>query len=220
MATVEPSKLCPCDSGRPFKYCHGVVRDGPTFRRHAEMGNLMTEFAFQLVADGPVESPDQFYIPAATATLIGPHLAITAKHVIEDYAKQFNFGMEAKENVATCTMTALMFMADNKTGIALPVTNVSLCEKSDIAVLRLGNLPDPPPFTIWTVPEVTLFPPSAGDFVSGCGYYDAVAVDDKTIRREFATTRGSVLNIFPHGRDRVMLPFPCFSLDFAPSRES
>jgi hypothetical protein len=209
-----PTEACPCGSGAPFSACHGIEWNGPEFLTHAEAGNWATEIALQLVAEGPVHEPDEFKfcIPAATAVVIAPHVALTAKHVILDYAERYGFPVETNaQNAGTNALSALMTMADGRTGAMLNVTRVSLCPQSDLALLRLGSPPAPSPFTEWRVPILTLFPPCFGDRVLACGYHDAQAdLQTRKLRRSFSSARGEVLDIFLERRDRVMAPFPCF----------
>jgi hypothetical protein len=70
--------------------------------------------------------------------VIGPHLAITTKHVIEQHLRGYR--VREGENISPFAMQAIMCMRDNKTGVSIGIARIALCERTDIAVLKLASI--------------------------------------------------------------------------------
>jgi len=122
------------------------------------------------------------------------------------------YGVQDEAQEMPFAMQALMFMRDNRTAIALDVTRIAISLTTDIAVLRLGGLPDPPPFTRWELPMLDVLPPPVGGLIYGAGYHDIEVLGESSMRREVAMTSGHVVEVFEERRDRH-LSFPCFQTD-------
>jgi hypothetical protein len=94
---------------------------------------------------------------------------------------------------------------------------------TDIAILHLGlwrtTVPDE---TIgWRVPRLRVLPPPVGQKVIAFGYReskvsvreDAAGTHHIEINDRPTTSVGEIKQIYPSGRDRVVLPFPCYEIE-------
>lgn len=185
----------------------------PVFKTLEEMGNDLTECALHLVAAGPVGSTNPHVDPLGTASLIAPHLAVTAKHVAQDYFRTYQTKV-SNGIVANFSLEAIMYLDKGTTAVSVPVTSLTMCQFSDIALLRLGGLPNPPPFSKWIHPRLDLRMPPIGSPILGMGYHSAFVASHERhmISRELSLTTGHVIDWHQSGRDS-RLNFPCFQTD-------
>jgi hypothetical protein len=194
----------------------------PAFR-DSPATDPIQELALRVV----VELPEWRFYVIGTATLIGGHLAITAKHVLEAViakfgAKQVPSGIE----VGGYSLRLYQVLPGPVYRI-WNVTSAWICP-SDIAILHLGlDASSAPDATIdWKAPLVRLFPPPRGEKVLAFGYRESKievseggdGIHHIELNDVGTTSIGEVGQIFPNQRDSVMLAFPCFEVysRFAP----
>jgi hypothetical protein len=178
----------------------------------AQTDDIMREHTFALMA----ESEGQWFA-SGTATLIGPQLALTAKHVVEDYEERFGrFSVLAANVLEGGTVGALWFA---NRYYSSPFT--------DITLLFLTPAPGSKPAEDyeWAIcPVMNLTPPEVGSVIGGFGYPNSeVEVlseeggeesSTPTIKLEWrdrpSITTGTVIDVYDERRDMSRMPFPGF----------
>jgi hypothetical protein len=174
-----------------------------------------------------VELPGWELHAIGTATLIGAHLAITAKHVLEAVIR--NFGAKQVPNGIEVSGHALR-LYQILPGPVYRIWNVFrawICP-SDIAILHLGldRTSAPEAKLEWRTLGLRLMPPPTGQKVIAFGYRESkIEVSEGAggtphinLNDIGTTSIGEVGQIFPERRDSSMLTFPCFEVRarFAP----
>lgn len=184
----------------------------PSFVPLPGIGSPITELALQLVA-----VRGDHVDPAGTATVVAPHLAITAAHVIQDYWRTYERGAEPRERVenrGSFVLTAIQIMADGRMGALYDITRIKMCSWADLAVMMLTPQNDAARSYRWPgKTRMALVSPRVGSRVSAFGYHGAAARRRDPgieIRRDASTSHGEVVEVHPRGRDSSSLPWPCF----------
>jgi hypothetical protein len=175
-----------------------------------------------------VELPDWKFYTIGTASLIGGHLAITARHVIEGITRRFGATQSpGKLEVDGYSIHLYQVLPPGAVYRIWRVFTAWMCE-SDIAILHVGlDGTSAPDSTVnWRVPLVRVMPPPPGSKVLAVGYREGkIEVSEDTngthhivLNDRGTTSIGEVGNIFPDRRDSSMLTFPCFEVmaRFAP----
>ena len=158
-----------------------------------------------------------------TATLIAGHLAITAKHVIDDVIRRFGARQKGANFAEVRDYAIRIYQV--LSGPVYRVWNVYsawYCE-TDIAILHLGlfKSSDPQGTIEWNVPRFRSMPPPIGQKVIAFGYRESVPsvtpLPDGGYHLELqdkpTTSFGEVKRIYPERRDTVMLSFPCYEIN-------
>lgn len=154
--------------------------------------------------------------PSGTAVVVAPWLAMTAKHVVEDYlgkfgATQATNGLDPKFQLLTC-----LTLEGDRGVIPLFIGRIWYCNSIDIAFFELLPASEFPLNHIWKVAILDLLPPSVGDRVVAFGYSDSSvrdgtnSVDLLTWSNKPSTSVGEVLEVHHQSRDSARLHFPCF----------
>lgn len=159
-----------------------------------------------------------------TAFIFQPYLALTAKHVVEEFLKLDPGIYEGKEVSFNFWAAQIMWEGQEHNHVIWEVRSLSLSAHSDIAILKLHPYDEnAAKYTQWKVAPLTLIPPNVGDSVIGFGVHDInfigsrvnsegkvehIALNDKA-----SSSSGIVTAVYPQYRDRCMLPFPCFEVD-------
>lgn len=168
-----------------------------------------------------VELPGWEMHVIGTATLIGGHLALTAKHVLEAVIQRFG----AKQTPKGIEVGGYSLRLDQVLpGPVYRVWNVFsawICP-SDIAILHLGldGTSATDARVEWRVPLLRMTPPPSGHKVLAFGYRESrIDVSEDTdgthhidLKDVGTTSIGEVGRIFPERRDSSMLTFPCFEV--------
>jgi hypothetical protein len=172
----------------------------------------------------------QLYV-VGTATMICGHVAITARHVLEDVVHTYGVKWKAHANSAIDG-----YEAEFKADFALklyqvlpgPVYRVwQVCYAwtcaTDIAVLHLGRDPARSDHgeIIWQTLRLRVLPPPIGQTVIAFGYREGrievregndgvhhIELDDRP-----TISVGTIRRVYPCGRDTGMLSFPCFEIE-------
>jgi hypothetical protein len=177
--------------------------------------SVITEFALELTS-----LKDDYWHSSGTAIIIGPHLAITTKHVIEDYWRTFE-QKRLKNNInGTFSIQAFQGIDEGKDGALWDVTKVWLSPFTDIAFLRLTPASANAFSYTWRIPVMNLMPPQVGSRIAGFGYHSPQItimasdnINEVHWRSSPTTTIGKVIEIHERRRDAGMLMFPCFRVD-------
>lgn len=180
----------------------------PSFVEHASDG-IITRIGLQLIAER-----DDHYDPAGTAVVIGTWLAMTAKHVIEDYWQNYESRPLKDGHSGSFRLQAIQILENGKKqqGVRYGIPKIVIAPWTDIALLQLVPWSDMPRDYKWLVPPLDLFPPPRGARTSAFGYRDSsVIIKDKhvTFQRGLATSVGEVIEIHDQRRDS-QLCWPCF----------
>ncbi len=174
---------------------------------------IITETAFPLAAER-----NGIYYSSGTATVIGPGLAVTAKHVIQDFFDQYEnikrFDSNSSERTGTFSINALNFLNEGKHGIIWAVNKVYYSMLSDIAILYFGQGRNVPPDYRWKFMKMDLTEPKIGEKIAAFGYHstELKLVEENQVNWKItpATSTGQIVEIFPERRDNSRLNFPCF----------
>lgn len=179
----------------------------------------ISEFALRVVVEF---EGWQLYV-IGTATLVAGHVAITARHVL-DYAVR-TFGAKKNSDMEVEVDGYALRLYQVLPGPIYRIWNVHTAWpcSSDIAVLHLGlwrtTIPDEK--IEWKQPRLRVLPPPVGQKVVAFGYRESKVMvtesSDGTHHIELndrpTTSIGTIRQVYPAGRDRVMLPFPCFEVE-------
>ena len=179
---------------------------------------VITEVAFALIA----QRLDQWY-PSGTAVVIAPHLALTARHVVDDYWRQFdqNWKLDLGNSHGDFGLLAVQALPDRE-GACWAVRRLWRSEHSDLAILQLSPYSERAKSYRWRCPALQLLPPRIGAAVHTFGYRGGSAtahVDGARTATSVdwhsspSTAVGHVREVHDNQRDRGMLAFPCFRTD-------
>lgn len=159
-----------------------------------------------------------------TATLIAGYLAITARHVVESVFREFGRNQDADKHfeIDACAIRLYQVFPGPEYRV-WDVRSAWVCPTTDIAILHLAKWRTTrPEETIdWKVPRLRALPPPIGQKVVAFGYRESkVSVTEDsagTHHIEFddrpTISIGEIKQIYPSGRDRVVLPFPCYEIE-------
>src|SRR5688572_3810681 len=185
----------------------------PTFNK-TELSSPITEFAISI---GAYQGNN--YIVSGTATFVAPFLAITAKHVVEHYWREFNRSQiksnedgTHKEHAGKFNMAAIQILNNGTEGALWDVRQVYFSNATDIAYLHLVPFSDSARNYKWRLPKIEMLPPKIGSTVSAFGYTQSKATaDTKSVTWEYdaRTSQGVVLDIHQNKRDEFSINFPC-----------
>ncbi len=193
----------------------------------------MMEFAMSLA----VEKNKRWY-GFGTATVIGPNLALTAKHVVNNAFRSFdrrlilpedNFLLRGTDQAnadyqiaGTFRLYACNFIRKNNKIAIWNITKIWTCGNTDVAILRLSPLFNCVEYD-WKKFPIQLKTPSVGQFVHAYGYHssklefdDSGDVPSLTWKDSPTMTAGQVLGTFDtleQARENGKT-FPCFTANF------
>jgi trypsin-like peptidase len=168
------------------------------------------------------------YFVSGTGVIIAPHLAITAKHVIEDFLKQFtNANLERNmasgknsETIENINILTSNYGEAGKKMNVWRVYEIYFCLQSDIAYLYMLPANEEAKDFKWNKCKLDLNPPLVGSLIFGFGFHNStsqIGANGNTINLHWnnsgATTTGEVIEVFPARRDSSRLNFPCFQTD-------
>jgi Trypsin-like peptidase domain len=156
---------------------------------------------------------------SGTAFFIAPWLALTAKHVVEDFLERFDghADLDTDRN-ATFNLLSFQVIDEGKSVLPLSVTRIWTNSPSDIAILQVAPSGPFDNDRRWKLPRLRVLPPDVGSRIWGFGYPNATVKmpkDDKNAAWIVnpATTVGEVKAIHFEHRDSVRMPFPSFQVN-------
>src|SRR5262249_25696582 len=150
-----------------------------------------------------------------------PHLAITAKHVVDDCWRYFGEDRKLKfgELHGDFGLLAVQVLPD-KRGALWAVRKLWCSPHTDIAILQLQPYSEPARSYRWCCPILRVLPPPEGAEVRCFGYRggraNAVTTGDVTSvewTSSPSTAGGYVVEVHHQHRDPGMLRFPCFQMN-------
>lgn len=179
------------------------------------LDGVITQVALALVA----QRPDDWY-PSGTAVIIAPHLAITARHVVDEFWRYFDQNWRLKINDLQGDFGLLAFQVlEGQRGALWAIRRLWRSEHTDLAILQLEPFSDVAAAYRWRYPRLQLLPPAIGAEVWTFGYKGGTAaaiIDDAQTqttvnwRSSPCTAVGTVNQVHDVYRDRGMMNFPCF----------
>jgi hypothetical protein len=186
--------------------------------RDERVDSPITELALRVI----VERPEWDFTVVGTATLIAPYLAITARHVLDHVIR--TFGVKALSTNRAVIDGYEIALWQVLPGPSYRVFKVVTAwpTSTDVVVLhlRLDQATAPNETINWKSPCLRALPPPVNQSVVAFGYREGkinVTEQNGTHHIELndrpTTSIGKVTRLYPSGRDRVMLPFPCFEIE-------
>ena len=181
-------------------------------------GDQVSWISGVIVADG-----DADFQPFGSGFLATPNLAFTARHVIDDICKYFTGGSGDQEIRLDNLRGEMPFGAQLATAdasgtlVKWDITDYHYTRTIDIVGLSIeraagctGNWPR-------VLPQFEVQPPTVGERIEAFGYprtkVRQVLDGEFKVQLSPLTVGGIVREMHPKGRDRSMLPFPCFRTD-------
>ena len=170
---------------------------------------MLTEIALRLLA----RSADGQLDPAGSAFMLGDTMAVTTRHVIEDYWKNLDGRQLASGLKSTFELVAVRGLRDGKQVVVYLLEEIAISPTSDLAVLMLrprGPVPS------CALPVLNLIPPDKGSPIVGVGFHKGTAREIEgtiAVNHQTHTTAGHVIEIHHQHRDTSNLNFPCFQVD-------
>ncbi|MDQ4087453.1 MAG: serine protease [Pseudomonadota bacterium] len=145
--------------------------------------------------------PEQQWVDGS-AVLIGPGIALAAKHVFDPHLPEI---AEGKKAVALASLT--------DEGLLLwKLQQLVYVDESDVAILRIDLASELPPTPIRPA-VLTTRTPAVGEEVMIVGLRSEVPVSrGQPIGANVLAAIGTVSAVYPLERDRAMLPFPCIEI--------
>lgn len=142
-----------------------------------------------------------------SAAVVGPGIAISAKHVIEEWLNQLVSGGAA----AVC-------QGITQHGVDIwEVVKTTTVDSTDIAILILNRRSAVPENRELNTCHISTRTPVVGDRVLLTGFTATNRTAEIRKNTELSglmrVSHGEVIDVFPSGRDRVMLPGPSFAID-------
>ena len=147
-----------------------------------------------------------------SAVIIGPGLAVSATHNVQDALESLSSGLEA------------LFMIGAR-GSVLDIwtaSSISFAPDNDVTLISLKRESAMPEGNMFTKHRIRAQPPSIGEMLNIVGYrfekpvehriQDGIPMEASFSGNMYAA-RGTTESFFPNSRDSVLLPFPCFQID-------
>ena len=217
---------------RKFRPCNGDCGVRPrlsTFPTDKPFERLepdapVSEVVLRLVVGFYSDAP----VVVGTATILCRHLLVTARHVLTDRAVLAGARSvdPASPDAGTRVNRGLVAVQvlPGPEYVIWEVVSAIAHPASDLALLHVSSNPrrsDPESPLRRNAPVVNPFAPHVGDRVAAFGYRRSSARASRNsdselnivINDEFMSSVGVVREIHDSGRDRVMLPFPCYRVD-------
>jgi S1-C subfamily serine protease len=186
-----------------------------SFFNATQLDSPITEHALLLVGgDGAAT------YALGSAVFIAPELAMTARHVVQEFWKRLGPGTRFQGERpldARFSVFAVQYPQASSEPALWRATFVWGARYTDIAFLSVtpaNNLAEG--YTWGSQLKLNLLPPTVGEQVVGFGHAASTVEMVEPTRMRLAlnpsTTGGVVTAVFPEYRERGMLTFPCFEI--------
>lgn len=207
----------------------GVVTDDPT--KAMPVGSLLHFHPKPLTGDVPVGAAtlknweffegmlvhiaftDQaFHRVEGSGVLVGPGVVLCATHVLSPHLDSLMAGAE----IATC-------LGISSHGIQIwNVRKITVVPGTDITILGLELTSALPPEETFIQSVITTRTPAIGEQLTICGFRASEAEfrrneDGVKTSGEMWVCKGAIVEVYPQGRDRAMIPWPALAVE-VPSR--
>ena len=179
----------------------------------------ISEMALRVV----VERPEWKFDVVGTATLVCGHLAITARHVLEHALRTYGVKQKTSGYAEIDNYELKLYQVLPGPNYRIWRVHAAWPTATDIAFLHLGldGTTVANEKVSWKQPLLRALPPPVGQKVVAFGYRESkinvregedgqhhIELNDRP-----TTSIGTVRQVYPSGRDAVMLPFPCFEIE-------
>lgn len=172
----------------------------------------ITEFALALTT-----RKNDVYYPSGTAIIIGPQLALTARHVVLDYFSVIEDMPKTSWPPVNASVNFNLFafqvLSGVKSGNLWNVSRIWGSNFTDIAILKLSPIYQSSLEYRWKSVRMDLFPPLIGERISAFGYSaPQIRVNSSQVLWgvDSKSSFGIVKEVHLHKRDNSRLNFPCF----------
>jgi hypothetical protein len=174
---------------------------------------LVSEFLFRLIGIDETGNISSF----GTAFAFLPYLLITAKHVLDEFAKSHGGWSEGEVRLTFWAVQIEWKNGEHNYNVWL-VTHAFSGTNGDIALLKISPLNDKATaYNAWKLTKVNLKIPKVGDEITGFGFHKTTfegsrvtaggVIEHIEMNSETSAAHGRVLEVYPAKRDAVMLPF-------------
>jgi len=189
----------------------------PEFK-HTPIDGFITQYAVLLVS-----VRDREYFCFGNAVIIAKHIALTARHVFEEYIKQLD-GTDGRvvPGIQKFNLQAIQFVKNGSGEIEGRYWRVNRFFAgepglTDIAFLELAPTHEAQVSEMLPALSLRLDPPPVGGKIAAFGYHSTKVLRTGESEVEFGvnpyTATGTVKEIHNAGRDGYLLPFPSFRTD-------
>lgn len=190
------------------------------FRTVNSDDRLLYELMPVLIGIGPNE--DLLYY--GSCFIVWPHIAITAKHVVEELLRNDPGIVSGAPSKYEYWITQVKWGGDDHDYVVWTIDSIATSPHSDIAIIWLRGLNDVAVrYKEWKVAPVTFDPPPIGATVRALGIHNVrfdgsrVNAEGKfehiEVKCERSISTGTVKQHYWARRDRGMYNFPCLEVD-------
>jgi Trypsin-like peptidase domain len=192
----------------------------PDLRPVLPSDHLFSELVVRLIAIDKSGDLHSF----GTAFIFQPYLALTAKHVIEEFLKLDPSVYKGEGVSFNFWAIQIAWEGLEHNYVVWEVSFISLSGHSDLAILKLHPYDEnAAKYTVWKTVPCTLILPKVGDSIIGFGVHNITFAGSKVnsagkvehieLNDQASSSRGVVRAVYPLYRDVCMLSFPCFEVD-------
>lgn len=185
-----------------------LVREPKFIETH--LPSPITEFALALAS-----KRGDSYWASGTAVVVAPHLAITAKHVVEDHWTR-NEGPWPESGDVVGELSILAFQVPPDGDACLwAVHRIWNSPHTDISFLKLVPASAPAASYRWRHLTINALPPAPGSQITAFGYHASTIAAGAPVdwRHEASNSFGCVVEVHEERRDSVLRNYPCFATD-------
>lgn len=168
--------------------------------------------------------PDENLLCYGSCFIAYPHMAVTAKHVIEELFRQDPNIVAGKPSKFEYWVAQVVWNNDEPDYVVWTIDSIATSPHSDIAVIWLKSFNDKAAeYKQWKVVPTTFDPPAIGATIRAFGLHN-VRFDGSRVNgeRKFehievncdrSVSTGIVRDHYWAGRDRGLYNFPCFEVN-------
>jgi Trypsin-like peptidase domain len=145
-----------------------------------------------------------------SAVMVAPGVALTATHVIDDHVSKLEAG----------TMSGALFGITSRGGVAWKITHRTEVPNSDLCILGLQYVVALPADRVFRLAYLTTRTPMLGERLIVAGFRAGANTFPTDVERNqivlsgaLLICSGDVIDVYPKGRDRVLAPWPCVTIN-------
>jgi hypothetical protein len=130
-----------------------------------------------------------------SAVLIGPGLALTARHNVEIFRSNFEKAAQRGEATGPLQMFGVQTWLSPPATVCLRVRKWFTAPWTDLAVLSVIPANEPPPNYVWRCAKLDFLPPSVGSSIAAFGFDDVEVIQGEEvieIRGRGVTSTGEI----------------------------
>jgi Trypsin-like peptidase domain len=167
--------------------------------------------------------PDENLVCYGSCFIASPHMAVTAKHVVEALLKQDPAVARGEAAHFEYWVVQVAWKNDQHRYIVWTIDTVATSPHSDIAIIWLRGLDENAArYRTWKTVPTTFDPPAIGATVRAFGLHNVRFDGSRTnsqgkfehieLNCDRSVSTGTVRQLYWNGRDRGMYNFPCFEV--------